>query len=426
MRLSWRLVLALVLLVVGTASLSFVATGQVVAPLRNAVFDAYVDQAVYIAEQVEGGADPHEVGHRMGLRVRLDDRPPPPPPPSRRHRRGHRGELRTMEREGREIRYLPGPRDHLHLRTESGWLHVHRGIDMQAPNERLGAWLLGVVALLGLVGVWAIQATLRPLSAATQAMQRVADGDLDHRIPDGGPPEVREVAAAFHTMTDRLKALLSADRQLLAGVSHELRTPLSRLRLRLELLRDELGGHERLDQMEADMGEIDRLVQELLDLSRLQLGSVPLDPSPRDLRQLLDEAVEASRLDPGRLTVAGHGPTLVVDPDLTRRAIGNLLQNVRRYAPEGPVEVRFTETSLTIADRGPGVPEDRLASLTEPFVRVDESRARHTGGLGLGLMIVRQVQELHGGTLLLANRDDGGFEATLCWPPSATDVRHLG
>ena len=348
----------------------------------------------------------------MGLKVEVRPHPPPPPPARPPGRRGPRP-LQTLTREGREVRYMPGPRDHVHVQLDDGWLFVHRGIDLQGPNDRLGAWLLGVVGLLGLVGIWAVRATLRPLETATRAMRRVADGDLDHRLPDGGPPEVREVAAAFHTMTDRLRDLLAADRQLLAGVSHELRTPLSRLRLRLELLRDEVGDHPRLDQMEADVQAIDRLVGELLELSRLQLGGVPLTLAPHSLPALVDEALAASDLEPERVAFEGETPTLEVDHDLTVRALGNLLQNVHRYAPEGPVLVAFDERSVSVLDRGPGVPEDRLGQLTQPFVRVDESRAAHTGGLGLGLMIVQQVMQLHGGELVLANRHGGGFAATL-------------
>lgn len=414
MRLSTRLVLALLLLVSCSAALSVAAARRVVlAPLSEAVFDAYVDQAVYVAERVEGGEDPGEVGRRMGLQVTRDDRPPPPPPRGRYP--GRKGTLRTLDRSGHHIRYLPGPRDHLHIKIPHGWLHVQRSVDLGLPLDRLALWLLGVVLLIGAVGAWMVRSTLRPLDHATQAMLRVAEGDLDHRLPSEGPPEVRQVAAAFHRMTSRLKVLLAADRQLVAGVSHELRTPLTRLRLRMELLRDELGASERLDQMDDDIAALDHLVGELLHLSRLQIGNVPIDRQPWALDALLRDAVADSDVDPARLVWGTGAPTLALDRELLLRALGNLLQNIHRYAPDGPVEVSFTDHSLTLADRGPGVPEGQLSTLPAPFVRADESRAAHTGGLGLGLMIVQQVQELHGGSFTLANRPGGGLAATLSW-----------
>jgi signal transduction histidine kinase len=299
---------------------------------------------------------------------------------------------------------------------DHGWLHVHRGADLPAPEGRLAAWLLAVSLLAAVIGVWVIRNTLQPLQATTLAMRRVAEGDLDHRLPDGGPPEVQAAAGAFHAMTQRVKLLLAADRELVAGVSHELRTPLTRLGLRLELLRDDVGPHPKLDDMAADLAELNGLVAELLELSRLQLGQVPVRPEPSHLAALVRQALDASELDAARVQIGTDAPTLSVDPTLTVRALANVFQNVHRYAPEGPVEVRFTPHSLTVADRGPGVPEAQLAQLTEPFVRVDDSRAKHTGGLGLGLMIVKQVQALHEGSVTLANRDGGGLEVTLTWP----------
>jgi len=417
-RLSVRLIAALVLLVLGTAAMSFFATGRVVlAPLSQAVFEAYVDQALYVADQVEGGADPRHVADRLGLRVRrVDELPPPPPPPRGRGRRPPRDSLRVLERDGREVRYHPGPKDHLHVKMDRGWLHVHRGADLPDPEGRLATWLLAVSLLAAVIGAWVVRSTLQPLQATTEAMRRVAEGDLEHRLPPGGPPEVQAASEAFHAMTQRVKLLLAADRELVAGVSHELRTPLTRLGLRLELLADEVGPHPKLDDMATDLDELNGLVAELLELSRLQLGQVLVEPVPSDLGALVQRALEASELDAERVQVGADGPTLSVDPTLTVRALGNLFQNVHRYAPEGPVEVRFTPHSLTVADRGPGVPEAQLTHLTEPFVRVDESRAKHTGGLGLGLMIVKQVQALHGGSVQLANREGGGLEVTLGWP----------
>jgi len=415
-RLSVRLIGALVVLVLGTAAMAFVATGRIALdPLSRAVFDTYVDQAVYVAEQVEKGADAEKVAARLGLQARRADHPPPPPKPGWGGRRP-RDSPQMLRVDGRRVHYKPGPRDHVHVQLDHGWLHVHRGADRPAPEGRLAAGLLAVALLAAVVGAWVVRNTLAPLQVTTQAMRRVAEGDLDHRLPEGGPPEVQEAADAFHAMTQRVKLLLAADRELVAGVSHELRTPLTRLKLRLELLEDDIGPHPRLDDMGSDLDELQGLVSELLELSRLQLGQVPVEPVASDLSELVRRALEGSPLDPTRVDIGSDAPSLSVDPGLTVRALGNLFQNVHRYAPEGPVEVRFTSHSVTVADRGPGVPAEQLARLTEPFVRVDDSRARETGGLGLGLMIVKQVQLLHDGDVELANREGGGLAVTLRWP----------
>ncbi len=419
MSLWLRSYVAVAAIVATTALLAFVATGRgVLAPLSDKVFDAYVDQALFVAEQVESGVPPEQAGRRMRLEVQLEDHPPPPPPGrGRRSRWDAPRELRRMERDGREVMYRPGPRDRVHVRTERGWVAVHRELDLDQPSSRLMWLLLGCAALVGLAGTWFVRVSLRPVHAATEAMERVAAGDLEHRLPDEGPQELRQVASAFHQMTQRIQALLRADRQLVAGVSHELRTPLSRLRLRLELLRDELGGSDRLDAMEADLVDLDHLVGELVELSRLQLGGFELHREAVSFEALVAEAARGAGLGE-RLVVEGSG-ALCVDRGLAVRVVGNLLQNAARYAPDGPVTVRLDGVRMTVRDEGPGVPPEALATLFEPFVRVDESRAKHTGGLGLGLMIVKQVAELHGGGARARLAEGGGLEVTVDWGAEA-------
>ncbi len=411
MPLSWRLYLGLGLVVLATVGLAWLTTGRgVLGPLNDRVFDAFVDQAVYVAEQVEQGVPPEVAGQRMGLEVHVRHRPHDGEHRRRGSWRGH--DVEILERDGREVRFRGGPRNRVAVETSAGWVAVRRDLDLERPRQRLVWLLVGCAILVGLAGTWVVRASLRPVHTAIQAMRQVADGDLAHRIPEDGPRELREVARAFHRMTERLDALTRADRQLVAGVSHEIRTPLSRMRLRLELLADEIGDHRRIDDIATDLKEIDRLVGELVTLSRLQLGGFRIDRNPAVLGELVTEALAATDLDGGRVLRSGDDDAEVeVDRELAVRAIANVLQNAHRHAPEGSVRVTFDGATVRVEDEGPGIDEAKLATIFDPFVQGRQSAS----GLGLGLMIVEQVMDLHGGEVSVANRPEGGLAVTLSW-----------
>jgi signal transduction histidine kinase len=240
-------------------------------------------------------------------------------------------------------------------------------------------------------------------------MDTVSRGDLDHRLPESGSAEVVAVGVAFNAMTARVQALLTSEKELLAGVSHELRTPITRLRLAVELLRDRDVPGRHLDGMEGDLAELDALIQELLEVSRLQLGQSPLQPSMVDLLSLAQEIAAPHT----RVRVHGDPVSLRVDERLVRRAVDNVVRNALSYAPQGDVDVTVSPEGFVVEDRGPGVPQAALSRLFEPFYRVDSSRSRASGGTGVGLRIVQQVCELHGGDAQASLRDGGGLTIRL-------------
>jgi signal transduction histidine kinase len=176
-----------------------------------------------------------------------------------------------------------GKRAPISVQTAAGWVTLRRELDPAAPRERIGPLLL--VLLLGVVGASAYVAVVatRPLRATTQAMGRVAAGDLAHRLPESGGRELAEAARAFNAMGERVAAMLETERSLMAGISHELRTPLARLRLEVELLRDRGVPETRLTAMDKDLEEVDRLIGELLESSRLSLGERKLVDAPVSL-----------------------------------------------------------------------------------------------------------------------------------------------
>jgi signal transduction histidine kinase len=391
--------LAIVAVVGATVLLSWVLTsGAVLRPLAREVHQEHLETAVYIAEQVEQGQDPEELGRALGLSARFIEGPPPDAPS------GRRWGPHSTEYEGRPIHYPPDRRNVIGVRTEAGWIAVRRELDLGRPGRRLlPALLLVGLAVVGVAGALG-RLAVRPLDTVRVGMDRIAGGDLDHRLQvRRGPAELREVATTFNAMADRLEGMLRAEKELMAGVSHDLRTPLTRLQLELALLEDQ--APERVEAMRADLDELDGLIEQLLQISRLELGQIDLDPRPLDLHQLALEA--------GPDEVLGQAFELDGDPSLMVRALSNLVQNARRHAPGAPVRIRFEGRALLVEDEGPGVPEAQRERLFEPFYRVEGSRSRTTGGSGLGLMIVRQVVRLHGGKATAEPGPAGGLRIRL-------------
>ncbi len=416
MRASLTLRLALVLsLVVGaTLLITWTAVSRgAIAPFSREVVAAFMDEAVYAAEQVAGGADAATLGAKMGLTIRPHSLRRPP------------------AREGWQLRSYRGHRVAMHrgrgravaaVETAAGWVVVQRELDLDAPRRRLRLTVLLVG--LGVIGSAALLArrVTRPLERTREAMERVAAGDLDWRLPETGPRELVALARSYNAMSARVAELLRSEKALMAGISHELRTPITRLRLELELLWD-LGEaaltEDRLEAMEGDLAELERLIAELLEISRLELGQQRLSPEPLSLLEIAREAARRCPLPQHVLRVTGEGEVLEGDRELLLRAVGNLLQNAGRYAPAGTaVEIAVRGRSLSVLDRGPGVPEEALERIFAPFYRQDPSRSRATGGVGLGLMIARQIAGLHGGRISAHRRPGGGLAVTLELPPA--------
>jgi signal transduction histidine kinase len=217
-------------------------------------------------------------------------------------------------------------------------------------------------------------------------------------------------------MADRVENILRTEKELMAGISHELRTPLARLRLEIELLRDHEVPEKRLDAMENDLAEVDHLIGELLEMSRLALGERHLVEGEVDLMRVAKEAAERNPLPDHRLIVEGEALPLIGDHDRLVRVIGNLIQNAGKYAPKD-TEVRVTidGRKIVVLDRGSGVPPEDLARLFEPFYRGVRAKSKSTG-LGLGLMLSQRIVSLHGGTIEAGNVEGGGLSITIELP----------
>jgi signal transduction histidine kinase len=405
--MSLRLKLTLLLggLVLATVLGAYVVTGRMVmTPFAKEVMRSHIDGVVFLVERAEQGEDPAALGERLGLDVRVRKRPP------RLSEHGRRGRCTSLQVRGREVVACRGPKAPVAVESSLGWITVRRDLDPTEPGERAGRFLLLVAIGVLFISFFAAALATRPLSQMREAMSRVASGEIDHRLPEHGAKELADLARTFNAMTARLNEMLRAERALMAGISHEVRTPLARLRLELELIRDQGVSESRLTSMERDLEEIDALIGEMLETSRLAIGDRRLEREPVDLTSMTEEAVQRAAINSHPITISGHGGVVVGDRERLLRVLGNLLGNAQKYAPTGtPIEIELLPSGLRVADRGPGVPEDALLRIFEPFFRA-KSPGLSKPGFGLGLSVAHQIITLHGGHVRARNRAGGGLE----------------
>ena len=317
-----------------------------------------------------------------------------------------------------------GPRRHggwrpgLAIAIELGpgrWLNLEYRL---APPP--GGWLLptltyfGVTAaLVSLIAVLVARRIAAPLKALAGAADRLGRGEAVGDLDEGGPDELRRTARAFNRMQARLRRFVGERTRMLAAMSHDLRTPITALRLRAELL-DE--GAER-GRFIATLDEMAAMVEASLAFAREDARGEATRPV--DLGALGESVAEDLR-DLGASIEAHDLPrrVLAVRPQALRRALRNVLENAVRYGGHAALRLEEDGQSLrfVVEDDGPGIPEDAIERVFEPFVRLETSRSRETGGIGLGLAIARDVLRAHGGDVTLANRPTGGLIVRLSLP----------
>ena len=282
--------------------------------------------------------------------------------------------------------------------------------DGLAPIDPLFLSLLAVaIALLAYLVSRMACAPLKRLAAAANALGR----DLQRApMPVGGPTEVSSAALAFNAMQKRLQRHLGERTQMLAAITHDLQTPLTRLRLRLENVDDETLRMRLI----ADLAAMQALIREGLELARS--AETAEQPVALDLDSLLESLVEdAAEAGANAHFERGAGVVLRLRPLAMHRLFSNLIDNGLKYGHAVWVSAERDAARVTvrIRDAGPGLPVDALETVFDPFVRLETSRSRETGGAGLGLTIARTLAEKDGANLLLRNLDGGGLEAQVEW-----------
>jgi len=302
-----------------------------------------------------------------------------------------------------------------------GWWLTARVLSPQHERAALRGLVVQTAVLFGvlLLAVWLILRRItRPLAALTGRLEDFArTQNADRQLVPQGPGDVRRLIVAHNAMEARIAAMLDEKDVMLGAIGHDLKTPLAALRVRIESVEDE---SERA-RMAAGIEDIVRTLDDILSLARVGRASEP--PERTELSALAAGVVEEFE-DMGEPATLAEGPRVVAPVHVTwaKRALRNLVSNAVRYGGAAEVEVlREADPDgdwavLRVSDNGPGIPENRLAAMTEPFVRGEASRNRGTGGAGLGLTLARAIAEAHGGRLVLVNRAEGGLMAELRLP----------
>jgi len=298
---------------------------------------------------------------------------------------------------------------------DGGWLNVEARFqrpDMHAPPMIMGATVLSLVLILA--ALWlGLQRITTPLVDLARAADRV---DLDGPFPDmprRGPREVQALAHALARMNTRLTGMIADRTRMLAALGHDLRSPITALRVRAEMVDED----ETRERMISTLDEMQEMVETTLAFARGVSTDQPMEDV--DLPALLrDLANELSESGPA-VRVAAAQPLLAqVRRVPMRRALRNIIENAQRYGGGTCVSIHHGTggAEIQIDDQGRGIPEQDIERVFDPFTRLETSRSRETGGIGLGLPIARAILRAHGGDVRLQNRPEGGLRATVTVP----------
>jgi len=274
-------------------------------------------------------------------------------------------------------------------------------------------WMLGlgVLIMLPLAAVFA-RALSAPIRRFAEAAHRLGSDASAPPVPSEGPTEMRQAVDAFNAMQARMNRMMQERTQMIGAIAHDLRTPLTRLSFRLDGLPDPLG-----EKVDADIREMKTMISAALDFIR-DRSSGP-NRQPLDFR-LLVESVADDLVDIGHDVSVQAGQALTVDGDpvALRRAVENLVDNGLKYGDRVRMRLRIQGENcvLEVDDDGPGIPEAMQRQVFEPFFRLEASRNRDTGGIGLGLASVRAIVSEHGGSVDIRNRREGGLRASVILP----------
>lgn len=306
--------------------------------------------------------------------------------------------------------------------TDGGWLNAETALP---KPSRAWAWFpllsmgLMATAILAIV-IFSVRRITRPLRSLAEAAERLGRGEGLEPLAESGPQEIRRTTAAFNAMQQRLTRFIQDRTRMLAAIGHDLRTPITALRLRAEFVEDPETRRKILETLD----DMSRMTEAAISFAREEATA---EPTRRvDLTALIQSLVDD-------LADQGRDATFSVEdglektnydcrPVALRRVLHNLIENALRYAGQARVRLAQEAKVLTIIveDDGPGIPEEHLEQVFEPFVRLEESRSQDTGGVGLGLAIARSIAHAHGGDLRLANRPEGGLRAVFMLPLDAT------
>jgi len=306
--------------------------------------------------------------------------------------------------EGESLQLSMGARNPHNSRPPPGG---HAAFWLRPPFGFL--WLLGMIGVVVIVGVFPIiRRLLKRLENLQRGVQRFGEGDLSVRVATEGQDEVADLARQFNAAASRVQELVQSHKALLANASHELRSPLARIRMGLELMGGDASVSTAKTEIQRNINELDQLVDEILLASRLDSPDVDIgNTESMDLIGLAAE--ECARVDAELVLQSVDALEVQAIAKLLRRAVRNLLENARRYS-QGEVTLTLSQEGDTavvrVEDHGPGVPVAQRERIFEKFYRLPGASER-SGGVGLGLALVRSIALHHGGSVCCKDRSDG-------------------
>jgi len=270
---------------------------------------------------------------------------------------------------------------------------------------------LSLAAVL-LMSIMVVSWITRPLAALSDAAEAFGKGENMPDLPETGSKEFINTARAFSAMRLRIQRYLEDRERLFISISHDLRTPITRLKLRSELLDDDVLRAE----FEEDLDDLDMMVKGALQC--VKDSDIHETPTEVRLDPLIRRLVRSAHLAKHEVQFQESGVSVRAKPLALKRAIGNLLDNALFYGLRAEISVQEMpdHVLIQVRDHGPGVPEEAFSSLFDPYVRLIHGRAQNAGGMGLGLGIARSVIEAHGGILMLTNHPEGGLNASISLP----------
>ncbi|MCC7017081.1 MAG: HAMP domain-containing protein [Rhodospirillales bacterium] len=288
------------------------------------------------------------------------------------------------------------------------------------PRKRLfsstaiafGLWTVGSSLILLGIAIIFMRNQVKPIRRLAFAAENFGKGRDIPRFKPEGAREVRQAAAAFQAMRERIQRQIAQRTAMLSGVSHDLRTPLARMKLQLEML----APSEGVAELKADVAEMERMLEEYLAFAR---GEGTEAPTPMDIGILLEDAAQSARREGRPIAVRTEGDLVIpVRPSAIRRAVANVMSNALRHGHKIEAVARRADDwiEITVDDDGPGVPPESREDVFRPFYRLDKSRNPETGGVGLGLAIVRDILRGHGGDATMEASPLGGARARLRLP----------
>lgn len=273
-------------------------------------------------------------------------------------------------------------------------------------------WMVGSSLVLFAIAIVFMRNQIRPIRRLAVAAEGFGKGRDVANFKLEGAMEVRQAATAFLVMRERIQRQITQRTEMLAGVSHDLRTPLTRMRLQLAMMEES----SEIDDLKADIAEMESMIEGYLAFARGEGAETPL---PTDLNRLLNEVASAARREGALVDLhIEEEITQPLRPNAMRRCLANLLANARRHADHIWVQAgrRDGVIEITVDDDGPGIPTAVREDVFKPFFRIDDSRNRATGGVGLGLTIARDVARSHGGEVILADSPRGGLRVIIRLP----------